>query len=466
MATSRRRPRSRQPELFARSKRPVIVIEENHRLVQMTDEIDWTELLELVEAVRRSKVTSAAGRPPHLRALTGALVFRATRKMTYRDTEDLIRHYAPARYLCGLTESEWTPDANTIQDFEQLLGEDGIRRLNEYVVKWAVEEKLADPKLVVADTTAQEAAIPHPNEMGLMATFLAGLVAASKCVGGVMKGFLGGAARLLVAAKRKVRDYRLFAKDKSKAAKDRMVAQMATVVESVQTKLSQTLRQAGAANQRLRRHRRVAWGKIQRLHQTMGTLLPQIRYWLRTGYVAANKIISLQVPQLYSIVRGKVGKSVEFGLSWGITRLRGGFLLATVAKNKNDVHDSRFAVRAVKDHVTLFGKPPRAYAYDRGGWSRENVEQLKKLGVRDIGLAPQGKAAWAVSGKVKEKLIAERALVEGGIGTIKSGRYGFNKPAARSADTMGMCGQSAVLGFNLNKLVRGLAERNEMVLVG
>ena len=466
MATSRRRPRSRQPELFARSKRPVIVIEENHRLVQMTDEIDWTELLELVEEIRRSKVTSAAGRPPHLRALTGALVFRATRRMPYRVTEDQIRHYAPARYLCGLTESEWTPDANTIQDFEQQLGEDGIRRLNEYVVKWAVEEKLADPKLMVADTTAQEAAIPHPNEMGLMATFVSAVVAASKRVGPALKGFLAKAGGLFVAAKRKVREYRLFAKDKSKAAKDRMTAQMATVVESVQKQLAQALRHAGAVKDRLKRHRKIAWTKIQRVHQTMAKLLPQIRYWLKTGYVAANKIISLHVPELYSIVRGKVGKTVEFGLSWGIRRLRGGFLLATLAKNKNDVHDSKFAVRAVKDHVTLFGKPPKAYAYDRGGWSRENVEQLKKLGVRDVGLAPQGKADWAVQGKVKEKLIAERALVEGGIGTIKAGKYGFNKPAAKSVDTMAMCGQRAVLGFNLNKMVRGLAERKEMVLVG
>jgi hypothetical protein len=36
--------------------------------------------------------------------LTGALVFRATRKMSYRDTEEQIRHYGPARYSCGLTE--------------------------------------------------------------------------------------------------------------------------------------------------------------------------------------------------------------------------------------------------------------------------------------------------------------------------------------------------------------------------
>jgi hypothetical protein len=31
---------------------------------------------------------------------------------------------------------------------------------------------------------------------------------------------------------------------------------------------------------------------------------------------------------------------------------------------------------------------------------------------------------------------------------------------------MGVCGQRAVLGLNLNKLVRGLAARTGMVLVG
>jgi hypothetical protein len=121
-----RRPRSRQSELFTRSKRSVIEIAPTHRLVMITEETDWTELEELVQAIRRSKLKNEAGRPPHLRALIGAVLFRALRKMTYRDTEDQIRHYALARYLCGLTETDWSPDANTIQDFEQLLGEDGV----------------------------------------------------------------------------------------------------------------------------------------------------------------------------------------------------------------------------------------------------------------------------------------------------------------------------------------------------
>src|SRR5215813_6813218 len=201
-----RRHRSRQGELFARSTQPVIALDENHRLVLMTHELDWTALIERVQAIRMSKLKSEAGRPPHLRALVGAVVFRATRKMTYRETEEQIRHYAPARYLCGLTETDWTPDANTIQDFEELLGEDGTRLLNERVVEWAVEEKLADPTVVVADTTAQEAKIPHPNEMGLMASFVTAVTAASKNVGGVLSRFVEGAKQLFTTAKRKLRE--------------------------------------------------------------------------------------------------------------------------------------------------------------------------------------------------------------------------------------------------------------------
>lgn len=463
--STRQKRGSRQAELFPRPKRSVIEIAPTHRLVMITEETDWTELEELVQAIRRSKLKNEAGRPPHLRALIGALVFRALRQRTYRDTEDQIRHYAPARYLCGLTETDWTPDANTIQDFEQLLGEDGVKKINEHVVKWAVEEKLADPTVAAADTTAQEAATPYPNEMGLMATFVSAIVAASKNVGVALGGFVKRAGGLFKAAKTKLREYRLFAKKKSKAARNRLVSAMASVVEKVQKELGEALADVGQ-RMRLTKVRKTAWGKIQKLHGTMQTLLPQIRYWLRTGFVAKNKIVSLYIPEIYAIVRGKVGKAIEFGLNWGIERLRGGFLLATLAKDKLELYDSRFAVRAVKDHKALFGKVPESYAYDRAGSSEENVETLKKMGVSHVGLAPRGKAKWQVTGKIKNKLVSERAQVEGGIGTIKSKKYGFNRPPARSVSAMGVCGQRSVLGFNLNKLMNRLAERRKVVLVG
>jgi len=123
-------------------------------------------------------------------------------------------------------------------------------------------------------------------------------------------------------------------------------------------------------------------------------------------------------------------------------------------------------VKAVDEHIALFGKAPKGYAYDRAGHSEENVALLKAKGVKHVGLAPRGRTKWSVRGAMKDKLVKERAQVEAGIGTVKHSKYGFTKPAARSAPAMAMCGQRAVLGFNLNKLVRGLAKRSKMELVG
>jgi len=462
---SARRPRGdRQPDLFPRSKRPAIPLPDTHPMVVLTDTVDWTEMELQVEKVRRKKLKNAAGRPPHLRATLGALTLMAIRKMPYREAEEQIRYYAPARYLCGLTETDWTPDFTTIQDFAQLLGEDGCKLINEAVVKQAVALGLADPSVAVADMTAQEAAIPHPNEMGLLGGFVRSIAAAAKRAGRGFKNFLGKVAGKVRAAKEKVREYRLFAKSKTKAAKDRMVAQMTSVIEDINRTLGKALAVATEQGRKLRGHAMVAQRKLLELHETMAKLVPQIRHWLRTGFVASGKVINLHIPQLYSIVRGKVGKAVEFGLSWGITRLRGGFVLATMAATKTDLTDAGYAVRAVEDLAGLFGNPPRAYAYDRAGYSTENVKLLRKLGVREVGLAPRGRAPWEVEGKVKDQLISERTMVEGSIGTIKCPKYGYGRPAARSTAMMGVCGQRAVLGLNLTKLLRGVAQKQGIAL--
>ena len=91
-------------------------------MVKLADSLDWTEMEIRPEEIRASKLKNAAGRPPHMRALLGAMVLRVTR---------------------------WSPDHNTLHDFIELMGEEGARFINEYAVEWAVEEKLADPSVVV-----------------------------------------------------------------------------------------------------------------------------------------------------------------------------------------------------------------------------------------------------------------------------------------------------------------------------
>src|SRR5258708_4597422 len=282
-----KRGRVGQLELVPRSKRAMIKVEPTHRLVELTDRVDWDDLEARAELIRASKLKSAAGRPPHLRALLGAMLLMATRKMSYRDAEDQIRYYAPARYLCGLTETNWTPDFTTIQDFTELMGEEGIALINEYAVELAVAEKLADPKVMSAYTTAQEAAIPWPNEMGLMASFFSSVTAASKRGGHALKAFVEKVSSKLKAAKEKVRKYRLFAKTKQMRLE--LLEDMANLVKSTQVQLGRALL-AGAGQ--LRGYSKAARAKAQQLHATMEKLLPQIRSWLRTGLRAESKVLT------------------------------------------------------------------------------------------------------------------------------------------------------------------------------
>jgi hypothetical protein len=436
-----------------------MLIEPTHKLVLLADSLDWDEILDVVEGIRAAKLKSNAGRPPQLRALVGAILLKATRDMTLREAEDLIRHYAPARYLCGLTDTDWSPDHNTLHDFEKLMGEDGVRRINEYVVTVAVKEKAADPSVAVGDTTAQEAAIPYPNEMRLMAAFVTSLLAASARAGTSLKTFARAAATTFSEAKETLRNFRLFAKTGEQ--RRRGIAAMMRHVRRVQRMLAPALKAAQPS--RLKGYGKVALAKAARLHEVMNKLLPQIAYWHRTGFVAANKIISLGMSNLYAVVRGKVGKPLEFGLNWGITRLRGGFLLAHVGA-KTELHDSRYVGRSVEECCRLFGRAPTSYAYDRAGYSEKNIAKLKQLGVKHIGLAPRGRTKWEVDDATRKRLVSERVRVEGGIGTIKCARYGFNRPRARSEAMMGYAGQRAVLGLNLNKLANVFAERKGIVL--
>jgi hypothetical protein len=282
--------RVRQRELFPPSKRSAIAVDPEHPLVRLADMLDWNELLDRAEEVRAKRLKSRAGRPPNLRALLGTMLLRATKRMTFRDAEDQVRYYAPARYLCGLSDSDWSPDHDTIHEFTQAMGEEGAQLINEYVVKLAASKKLADPSVAVGDTTAQEAAIPYPNEMRLMAAFLSSIAPGCARGGDVLRRFLQSSAPMFAAAKKKIRAFHLFAKTKEKRLQ--VMGQVAGLVSRVHAGLATALSHASATT-----GGRVAGARerVRRLHETMTTLMPQIRYWLRTGKVARNKIVSLQM---------------------------------------------------------------------------------------------------------------------------------------------------------------------------
>lgn len=453
-----------QLPLFAPSDSPLVCLDPNHRLVRLTKMLDWVELEAIAQRVRRRKLKSRAGRRPHLRALVGAVVLMSTRRMTYREAEDQIRHYGPARYLCDLSDGTWTPDHTTIQDFTELMGEDGMRELNEYVLRAAGDAGFLELSVAVGDTTAQQAPMTYPTEVGLMSGFIRMVGRAASRAGGGLREF-GKAIRGQVAkAEQLAGKYRFFSKTKS----ERLSAgrRLLGVVRSVKNRLGKVLKATKRGASRLKGYSKVARRKLESLHAAMERLAPQTEYWLETGWVAKNKLVNLLMPEVCSIPRGKAGKDVEFGLKWGFTRLAGGFLLGSVGVDRGNFNDKKHVVESVEDCVRLFGAAPMSYAYDRGGYSTKNVAKLERLGVQEVGLAPLGSAPWAVDKATQKRIRRERVKVEGSIGALKSGRYTFDKPNVRSTWMLATCGQRSVLGFNLNRLLCHAAASDGVQLVG
>lgn len=424
-----------------------IRIKENHELLQLTKMIPWPELIEAAMSIRASKVKALVGPEPHYRELLGAIALMSVRQITYRQAEDLIAHYAPARYLCNLMDSTWSPDHITIFEFTQMMGPEGMDIFNKTFLSKAETLGILDPTRLMSDTTAQEAMIPYPNEVGLMKRFTDLTLGALKKVGGKFAKIKSKAKEIAGKVKGLVRRSHLFAKTKEEKKK-------------VGKKLYHTAKGLhGMVKSVLSKAERRLHGKasleIERLSKLMDTLFPQILFFLETGFVASKKIIHLQMSELYSIVRGKAGKSVEFGLKWGINRIDG-YVLGFLMGNGINASDQKFCLQAIKEHIALFGEAPRTFGFDRGGYSKTNIKKAKKLGIKNVGIAPTGKAKWDVPEKMSEAIRRERAQVEGVIGSVKSKKYGFNKPNVKSTRAMEMSGHRSFLGFNLTKALKKL----------
>lgn len=425
-----------------------IHISENHELLRLAKVIPWPEQIEIAMSCRASKVKALVGPEPHYRELLGAVALMSVRSITYRQAEDQIKHYAPARYLCNLMDSSWSPDHITIFDFVQMLGPAGMEKLNTTFLKEAQNLGILDATSLMSDTTAQEAMIPYPNEVGLMKRFTDLVSKTISRAGNKASQIKSKVKEISKKVKSLVRASHLFAKTKEQKRKvgKKLYHTTMELHDLVKSCLSQSTN--------IKNKSVIA---LQRLSDLMNILFPQILHFIQTGFVAPKKIIHLQMSELYSIVRGKAGKSVEFGIKWGINRIDG-FAQAFVMDNVANASDKKFCIDSIQKHIDLFGEAPETFGFDRGGFSGANINKAKKLGVKNVGIAPLGQAAWSVSTKMSEKIKCERAQVEGVIGNLKSKKYGFNKPNVKSTKAMIMSGHRACLGFNLCKALRLLSQ--------
>ena len=189
-------------------------------------------------------------------------------------------------------------------------------------------------------------------------------------------------------------------------------------------------------------------------------LLEQITYWIRTGKVAQDKIISLWKMAPQAISKGKLSKPVEFGRKWVINCYEGGYMLVTAPRDPK-TSDQNTVWESLSLHHQVFEQAPDTFATDRGMWSQANLELTSNAGVDRIGIQPKGRAKSLVTKEELRQLSNRRAGIEPRIAHLKTRGLGRSRMKTDTGDLIS--GYRAGLSYNLTLLLRDLSRQSAAV---
>jgi hypothetical protein len=433
-------------------ERVSIDVDYPHPLLRLKRALDWEAIQRVMVAAWRKANKNIDGRPGlswPVSLYMPLLVLMLVKKFDSRQMEHYLAENVVARVFLS-RQDDPTPqirDHSSIARALEALGAEGLQQVNHLLLERAEKYGFADPALVSGDTTAQELPIGYPNEPGI----LRGL--AQRCLralGRLRQKGVAAVEETLQQAKtvlKSVKQYHLFAKQKEE--KDLLLRRL---IEQTQDLIQGASGVVETVRQSTDRVQRSACQKLLRMKQVAEILIPQIMQWMSTGVVAKGKIVHAGITQARAIVRNKV----EFGLKYLINRIGGGYVFGKLVAANSD--ERKMPLETLSSYREVFGKAatPEWISYDRGGWSELGIKKLAKAGIKKIGIEPKGKADWLIAEEDQKLVKSERGKMEGSIGTLKSEKYGFNKPKERKWEMIQAAGQRSRVSLNLNKLMRDL----------
>ena len=433
-----------------------LYVSHNHPLLQLKRALPWDALSEVMGRHWRRAGKNTDGRPglPWDVALYVPLVvLMLVKNLNAREMEAYAAENVVARVFMGRQDapSPQIRDHSNIARAYAALGKDGVDEVNGLMLHVAQDCGFADASILSADTTAQELPLGYPNEPGILRGW------AQRCGRALTKlktrAVLGVDTALaqVQTILRTVKEHHLFAKGKQE--KRQVLTRLLTEVGQLVVQTRRLVQGLGERRDRVTHH---AITTLTTMHEVAKRLIPQIVQWITTGVVAKGKIIHAGVTQARAIVRNKAGKKVEFGLPYLLSRLGGGYIFGTMIRGVVD--ESKMPLQALAGYRAIFGAQatPTLVVYDRGGYATTTLRALTNEGVKQIGIQPKGHGAWHVAEAVRETVRSERGKTEGIIGTLKTDKYGFNKPKERLWQTLEMAGPRSILSYNLNKFMRDL----------
>ncbi|EGK85806.1 IS5 family transposase [Microcoleus vaginatus PCC 9802] len=427
----------------------------SNRWVKMAQVIPWSEF----ESEYAENFPTEMGAPAKSwRMALGALIIKEKLGISDRETVEQIRENPYLQYFIGQSSysNELPFDPSLLVHFRQRISPNLINKLNERMVEKMREithvktEKKKDSdaknespnrgKLII-DATCAPADISYPTDLGLLN---GARVHTEKIIDILYKPLKGQIPKKPRTYRNLARiDYLLIAKQRRPTRNKRRQA-IKKQLQYIKRNLAhiEQLIDGGASLKDLNKKQYKTLLVLTEVYRQQQWLFDNDKQSIE------DRIVSLSQPHIRPIVRGKAGKSVEFGAKLSASCFEGYVFLDRMSwDNFNESGDLKAQVEA---YHRFTGYYPESVHADRIYRTRSNRAWCKERGIRISG-PPLGRPPANVSKEKKKQAAYDeriRNAIEGKFGQAKR-RFGLNRVMAKLDNTSGTVIAITFLVMNL-----------------
>jgi len=332
--------------------------------------------------------------------------------------------------FCRIPLGGRVPHPTTLMKITTRCGCGAIDGLNEALLAKAVEAKVLKTNRVRVDTTVVEANVAYPSDSSLLAKGVAKMAKTAKqlkAMGLATRTRLVDKSRTVRSRARSINANLRRRNDDKLVEVRRINADLAAIAERVAGQAEAVVRNARRS---LRRLGTEASGRARAavvMLERTATLTRRIAVQTRQRLAGltpdgTTRVVSLHDADARPIVKGRLGKPVEFGYKAQLVDNEDGVIVDHNVEPGNPP-DAAMLAPAIRRIKRRTGHAPRAVTADRGYGEAGVEEDLRDTGVRHVVLPTKGKPTTArrkiENRRAFRKMVRWRTGCEGRISCAK-----------------------------------------------
>ena len=433
-------------------------IEHEHAFELRQIQLIIAEHLEIFDLIREDLIRGLddpkTGRKGEM---TGEQVFKVLlikqmNEFSYRVLQYHLADSRTYRAFCGFGIGDDIPSHSTLQRDIKKIRPETLEMINRLIIESAVDAGIERGRQVRVDCTVTESNIHHPTDSSLLwdcVRVLSRNTQAAKTAFGLELSNHSRRAKkramgILNARTKKVRKKHY--RDLLKVAK-KVVADSERVRDTLLV-IGMTDVDAVAIGNELSHFIPLAQRAIDQTERRVihGEKLKP-----------AEKLVSIFEPHTDIIVKDR--RDTYYGHKLALTGGSSGMITDLVIKEGNPA-DATIAKEMIERQIEIYGRPPLKVAYDGGFASRENLSEIKGLGVKEV-MFPR-KCGLEITDMVKSTWVYKRlrnfrAGIEGMISFLKR-CFGLSRCLWRGLESFKAYAWSSVVTANLLLMSRRMRE--------